>query len=423
MRFYRLRMLVLGSVLLNCHAGWADENPPNQDKVMQTLGVSGSVRGGYWSSSMNLDGKSDQFSGALWLKAEPKLGKSASLVLEGWLMNEAATRGDDRQGELREGYLNLGVGNADFRIGKQIIVWGRADKFNPTDNLSPRNYTLLVPEDDDQRIGAYAAKATYNFKDWSLTGFWLPEFRPNVLPLPHVSGLSFSERIPHGQGGGIKVEQSGKAIDWSVSYYDGLDLNPDLSIGSIDSSGLNLRLDHHRVHIVGADAATVVGRYGLRAEAAYTRTEDSEGRDPFIKNPSFYLVAGGDRTFFEYLNINLQYYVRYVSHYQDPASIANPALRTVAIQEAVISNQVDRFQHGMTLRISDKWLHETLEGEIAAIVSFTRRDFVLKPKLVYSFNDHWKGTLGTILFRGEDNTFYGRLRDNSTAFVEIRYSF
>lgn len=423
MKLYRLPRLLLGSVLLYCHISWADESPAIQLGALQTLGISGSVRGGGWSSSMNLDGQNNLFSSAVWLKAEPKLGRNASLVLEGWLMNKDATRGDDRQGNLREGYLNFGAGNVDFRIGKQIIVWGRADKFNPTDNLSPRDYTLLVPEDDDQRSGAYAAKATYNFKDWSLTGIWLPEFRPNVLPLEHTPTLNFSERIPHGQGGGIKAEQSGKAFDWSLSYFDGLDINQDVSIKSFRSGGLNLNLDHHRVRILGADAATVLGRYGLRAEAAYTSTEDDTGRDPFVKNPFFYLVAGGDRTFFEYLNINLQYYARYISRYQDPTRLSDPYMRAVAIQEAVINNQFDRFQHGITFRISDKWLHETLEGEIAGITSLTRRDFVIKPKLVYSFNDHWKGSIGANLFRGEDNTFYGRLRDNSTVFMEIKYSF
>jgi hypothetical protein len=423
MKYFRLPMLALGAVLLNCQAGWAEENPPDQQNLTQTLGVSGSVRAGYWSSSMNLDDKKDISSRALWLKAQPKLGDNAGLVLEGWLMNADATRGDGHQRKLREGYLNLGSDNADFRIGKQIIVWGKADKINPTDNLSPRDYTLLVPEDDDQRSGAYAAKATYNFNDWSLTGIWLPQFRPNVLPVPHVSGLSFSENIHQGQGGGIKVEQSGKAIDWSVSYFNGFDLNPDLSIGSVSASGLNLRLDHHRINVIGADAATVVGRYALRAEAAYTRTEDSDGLNPFVKNPYFHLVAGGDRTFFEYLNINLQYYVRYVSRYQDPSAVSDPALRTVAIQEAVMSNQFDRRQHGMTFRVSNKWRQETLEGEIAGIASFTRRDFVLKPKLVYAINDQWKGSLGANLFRGEDNAFYGRLKDNSSVFVEAKYSF
>lgn len=423
MKYVRVPMLVLAGVLLHSNAGWADENAPDQQEVFQALGFSGSVRAGYWSSSMNLDGREDISSRALWLKAEPKLGDNAGLVLEGWLMNADATRGDAHPRKLREGYLNLSSDNVDLRIGKQIIVWGKADKINPTDNLSPRDYTLLVPEDDDQRSGAYAAKVTYNFNYWSLTGIWLPEFRPNVLPTPHVSGISFSGIIPQGQGGGIKVEQSGKAIDWSVSYYNGFDLNPDLSVDSVSGSGLNLRLDHHRVSVFGVDAATVVGRYALRAEAAYTHTEDSDGLNPFVKNPHFHFVAGGDRTFFEYLNINLQYYARYVSRYQDPTAVSDPALRTVAIQAAVLINQFDRYQHGMSFRVSNKWMNETLEGEIAGITSFTRRDYVLKPKLIYSINDSWKGSLGANLFRGEDNSFYGRLKDNSSVFMEAKYSF
>ena len=78
------------------------------------------------------------------------------------------------------------------------------------------------------------------------------------------------------------------------------------------------------------------GRFGLRAEAAYTWTEDATGLDPFVKNPFFYGVAGADRTFLEYLNINLQYFVRQVSNYSDPNAIADPIARTVALQQAVI---------------------------------------------------------------------------------------
>ena len=415
---------LLGNLLMSCRVGWAtEEASTEQDKVIQSLGVSGSARGSYWSSSMSLDGRNDLTGGALWLKAEPKLNGNASVIVEGWVRNDDTLHGGGSQGKLRESYLNLSIGDVDFRIGKQIIVWGRADKLNPTDNLTPRDYTLLVPEDDDQRIGAYAAKATYNFTDWSLTGIWLPEFRQNIVPLPHQAGVSFSENIPQGQGGGIKVEQAGKTIDWSLSYFDGIDMNADLSFGSVNGNGLNLQMDHHRIRVLGADAATVVGKYGLRAEVAYTRTEDADGTNTFVKNPFIYLVAGGDRTFFEYLNVNLQYYARQVSNYQSPEVEPNPQLRAVAIQEAVISNQFDRFQNGISLRISNKWMNETLEGEVAGITSFTRQEYVVRPKLVYSFSDLWKGTLGANLFRGDGNTFYGRLRDNSNIFTEIRYSF
>lgn len=423
MNLNRISIVILGSVILNGQPVWAEETISDASGSAQAMKISGSVRGSAWSSSMSLDGRKDISSGALWLKSEPMLGENAGLVLDGWIMGDHDSLDTKKQNRLREGYFNLSVGNADFRIGKQIIVWGRADKFNPTDNLSPRDYTLLVVEDEDQRFGTYAAKASYSFNDWSLTGYWLPEFKPNILPIPHQPGVNFSENISKGQGGGIKIDQTGKEIDWSVSYFDGFDLNPDISIGSATASGVNLLLNHHRIQTIGTDATTVVGRYALRAEAAYTRTEDRDGLDPFIKNPFFYMVAGGDRTFFEYLNVNIQFLVRYVSQYQDPLVINNPALRAVAIQEAVVNNQFDRVQHGMTFRISDKWLHETLEAEFSGITSLNRRDFVLKPKLIYSFSDQWKGSFGANLFRGDDNSYYGRLKDNSTVYVEIKDSF
>lgn len=46
-------------------------------------------------------------------------------------------------------------------VGRQIVVWGRADGINPTDNLSPRDYTRLVPDETDQRLGNDAIKLTY----------------------------------------------------------------------------------------------------------------------------------------------------------------------------------------------------------------------------------------------------------------------
>jgi hypothetical protein len=91
-----------------------------------------------------------------------------------------------------------------------------------------------------------------------------------------------------------------------------------------------------------------------------------------VKNPFFFAVLGVERTFFEYLNVNLQYFTRYIRHHQDPDDIPDPAIRGVAIQQAVINNQLDRTQHGSTLRVSNKWFNETPEGEIAAVYTLNR---------------------------------------------------
>jgi hypothetical protein len=397
-----------------------DEASPG---IQQKLNFNGSVRAGYFSSSRKLDSKKNLGTGSLWLKAAPALGSRASLLLDGWVRNDESFRSDASFGRLREGYVDISFGNTDLRLGKQIIVWGRADRLNPTDNLTPRNYTLLTPEDDDQRLGVPAAKATYHLQEYALTAIWLSGFKPNIFPIAPPPSVYFTEHSEDAPQGALRVDHTGGAVDWSVSYFNGLDLNPDITIGGITAAGMNLMLDHHRIRVLGMDAATVAGRYGLRAEAAYSWTESTGANDFSVKKPFFYAVAGGDRTFFDYLNVNIQYYVRVVQDYQDPREIANPVQRLVAVQGAVISNQLNHFSQGLSIRIGNKWLNETLEADIAAVASFTHRDYAIRPKLVYAFSDHTKGTIGLDLYRGDSDTFFGQLTNNSLMFSEVKYSF
>jgi hypothetical protein len=238
-----------------------------------------------------------------------------------------------------------------------------------------------------------------------------------------MPGTFITEQSPHANQFALKFDRSGDDVDWSASYFSGLDLNPDFAIGATTPLGTNLIFEHHHIRVLGADAATVMGRYGLRAEAAYTWTENAGENDFIIKKPFFYMVMGGDRTFFDYLNVNVQYYLRHVTNYSDPQAIADPLLRSVAIQGAVLSNQIDSFQHGISIRINDKWLNETLEGEIAAVASFGQSNYVIRPKLVYAISDYLKGSLGLDIYRGESNTFFGQLRNNSLFFSEIKYGF
>lgn len=113
----------------------------------------------------------------------------------------------------------------------------------------------------------------------------------------------------------MRVEQTGRAVDWSLSFFEGFDRSLDAKLGQISPAAVAVFLTHNRIQVIGADAATTIGRYGLRGEAAYTFTQDESGKNPLIKNPFFYLVLGGDRTFQEYLNINCQYFLRVVSNF------------------------------------------------------------------------------------------------------------
>ncbi len=427
MRWRRWALLVVA--LLSPALAVAEETEPPREglgRLAEQANLTGSIRGGYWSSSRDRDDREHLATASLWLKVAPKLWPDASLLIEGWVRNEDLVHEEATDGALREAYIDVAIGPVDLRLGRQIIVWGRADRINPTDNLSPRDFTLLVPDDDDQRLGTAAIKATYHVGSLALSALWLPEFRPHTTPIRRPAPpVTIRERTPDSTLGqwAIRVEQTGKAVDWSVSCFDGFDLSPDGGLDRVTPSSVEVLLRHHRIRVIGADAAATVGRYGLRAKAAYTFTEDARGDRPDVKNPFFFLVLGGDRTFIEYLNINVQYFTRVISGYRSPFDIEDALRRTVAIQQAVVANQLDRVQHGVSLRISDKWLHETLEAELASALSLTRLDYALRPKVTYALTDRWKAILGADVFRGDRRSFFGNLRDNTTAYAELRWSF
>ena len=427
----RLKKLVLISTVIFgywCIDIYASENTPTPvtddlPSVSAWLNLNGSLRGSYWDASSNPTNSNILSVGEIWLKSVSRIFSNTTLRMEGWSRTSNGVPSTTTQSLLREGYINYSNGNADFNIGKKIQVWGRADQINPTDNLSPRDYSLLTTQSEDQLQGTTMIKVSYSFIDMELTGILLPVFHPNNLPIPHSADVYLSEIIPGGNQYAVRLEQTGQRVDWSLSYFRGFDLNPDISIQSALVTGLTLLLQHHPISVLGADASTVIGRYGLRGEVAYTWTENLDGTDPFIKKPFLYGVAGVDRTFFESFNINLQYFARRVSNFNDPNSISDPVMREVAIQQSIISNQQDAFQQGVSMRIYNKWLNNTFEAEISAIYNMTHQDYLLRPKIVYAFDDHWKGLLGGNVYRGKPNTFFGMIENLSTIFCEVRYNF
>ena len=416
--------------------------------------LTGSLRGGYWSSTRELDRRHPLGGGMAWLKATAPMPRDMTLFTEGWVAVRGPVDDADATAELREAYVTVALGNLDVRAGRQILAWGRADGVNPTGNLAAEDLTLLTPDDADRRLGATAATVSYYMGGLSISGVWVPEFRGHRLALPGDGGVSFEEvkrRWP-GDQWALRAEHAGGAIDWSASFFRGVDLSPDLeprvipsepqasrgfvipsepqasrgiqgipAEGPAGESGVKLR--YRRINVFGADAATTFGRYGLRAEGAYVRTEDGSGTDPFTKNPFVFLVVGGDRTFDGRLNLNVQYLGRAVVRFRALPADSPPDVAVVAGSQAILSSQTRRMQHGASMRASYKWLHETLETEWAAVAYAGPRGVAMRPKVTYALTDRVTVVGGAEVFRGQDASVFGLLRPNSTVFLEARLSF
>jgi hypothetical protein len=177
------------------------------------------------------------------------------------------------------------------------------------------------------------------------------------------------------------------------------------------------------VTVIGADAALPVGKYGLRAEVAYTRTQDAEGVDPLTKNQNVFSVVGIERTFEGVLNINAQYLYRKTFDYVPLTYIASPITRLLAAQVNLLSNQLAPDMPGASLRINYKAWNETLESELAVAGWFKKGDSVIRPKITYAFTDYLKASVGGEIYHGPPQSFFGRLDRTSTAYAELRFGF
>ena len=395
-------------------------------EVVDWLQMDYSLRGAYWSSDRKLNSANNFGVSELWLRSQPRLSENVSGRFEGWVIDQDLFRGERPTFELRESYLSYRGNSFDVSIGRRIVVWGRADKINPTDTISSRDRTLLFPEDDDQRRGNFMMTGNYSVNESSnVSVYWLPEFRPNVIPITSGPGVNNQGKETSAQllQFAAKYEYFGKGVDWSFSYFDGLDRNPNLAITAVGPQGVSFIQRYYRVRAIGFDASTIIGRYGLRSEVAYVRTKDETGTNPEIYNPYLFAVIGGDRDVAQNFNVNVQYLFHYTFSYQSPNTIQNPIFRAIGEANNLLSLQTHQVLHGLSVRLNHRWLNDSLETSLTSVVFFNDGDFLITPKITYKVTDNVRISVGGDYYSGSTNTVLGRLKDNNTGYIALRFGY
>ena len=165
--------------------GEADAGVLESGRSLQDiLGLSGSVRAADFSKDKSFRDQTGYAVGSVWVTVAPQELLGIKTYFDGRAQAQDLTRSSGTTWEVREGYAQISLGKLDLRVGRQITVWGRADKINPTDSWSTRDFALLVPEDDDQRLGIASLQATWNAGPYRAIALWQPEWREPVSPIP-----------------------------------------------------------------------------------------------------------------------------------------------------------------------------------------------------------------------------------------------
>jgi hypothetical protein len=353
--------------------------------------------------------------------------------------------------ELDAAYIELrdvGIEGLDIRIGRQIVHFGTADQFNPTNNINP--FDFRDPITFGQNIANNLLKIDYNpGKDVVLTAVWVPVFRTAQLPYSGLQILSdpsaFARRFPGNplatlsapagtqydiapQTPALTLRNSMAAAkvafkvfgsDFSFSYFRGFFSLPrpeKIAPSLVGTPKVRVELGYPAMQSLGFDFATSIPflkGLGLWVEGAVIfhdelRTVLDLGapglNQSLVESPAGYFVklaAGFDYSFHKQLYANIQYLHGFVDEF------GSPQLNDYVVAGVDIKSPSER----VVLRLF-------------GVLNLQDKSHVYYPVLMMK---PWGGTeihVGALLYGGEKGTKFGGLEAGSNLFfVKARLSF
>ncbi len=335
---------------------------------------------------------------------------------------------------LREAYLDLYFNNFDIRVGKQQVVWGKADGVFITDVVSPLNLEeFLLPDFDEIRTGVNAVKINYYTGNNTLEAIWIPQFTPAGLPqagsiwyiqpefpAPTTFDWSKSEITPSLENSEFFAKYSivTSAVDFEImggytwddypTMHVQKQFAPNPATGMPMLSGLNIIPEHHRLYLAGGSFSTEIKGIILRGEGAYYngkyfQSEDPAAVDGLLEKDYLHYLAGVD---FNVGNVKLstQFIQEYILDYE----------------ESITNNE---FQNTMTFLARYDTPNDLLHLELFSYIGLTDGDALIRPKVTYDFDDSFSILLGSNIFVGDRDGRFGQYQDNSMLYLKLKYSF
>jgi len=346
--------------------------------------------------------------------------------------------------DVREAYVKSSVGKFDFRFGKQIVAWGKADGFNPTDNITPINGVVRSPESDDIRIGNTLFRSFYNFSSkWQLEGIWVPKYRNSAMPFyvlewpegSYVGEDIYPEATLDKSSYAFRLKYQGAAIDGSISFFEGYNNLPGMAVSSFQmnedySTEIDISAIAYKNKIIGADFSTAVGSWGLRGEGAYRLIDNKDAENYYVPMDDLYYVLGLDRTWGDF-SFLAQYIGRYVLDFEelvepDPYTEGPEAVAeyTMALVNRAYFMQRDEVSHAVSIRPAMNFLYDNLTAEIVASYNFTTEEYMLRPMISYNIDDGVQVIAGGEYFNGDTGSLHDLIAPIfNGGFISIKYSF
>ena len=334
--------------------------------------------------------------------------------------------------DLHEGYLTVRTDNADIHLGKRIYSWGKADAFNPTDNLNPYD---LLDFPDSEKMGIFSLAVEYSQVNYGIDLVFSPLFTPSRLPEPDnrwfpqdllgLPGQMRDRDLPSNTLGNSQFAGRFRFTlhgwDFALSYYHGLDHIPVVERRmTVQPRVINnvvvpvpvpvFTPVHNRFNEFGLGTATTFGEVEFHTEAAYHDTEN-DNDDDFVT----YVIGGSygwDMLDFwgweiERIAIHLEYAREHTVETKDnPDRLSAAAGLSRPSRKAILSR----------IQVT---LNEDMDFKCEGAYNIDHDDFFVEPKLTWKFRNQWELTVGLDFLEGHSRTFFGKWNKNDRVFASL----
>lgn len=326
--------------------------------------------------------------------------------------------------------MDLRFGPVAVSLGKQIVAWGTADAYNPTDNFNPYDYLDIL---DREKIGVYSATATLTTEAVRITLVMAPYFTPSRDPLlgqrwipPGAAVGGVGESIPLGaqvqgrqvpvsnQQYGIRAKTTLAGWDLSASYFNGAEYLPIVQKGTTSLNGVAVPLFipvYRHMQVAGFDFATTAGKFEVHGEMAY------KFADRPVKDTRFQGSLGVNYTWDELPVSWLEQVIFIVEHNREVfLSSQNPGF-------IVDGNYINAFRDAYSGRVQLKFTEETQFTVTGTMDLKTAVNYYVQYKLTHKLADDVHVEAGVDTLAGPLDSFWGKWRQNDRFFFMSRYYF
>ncbi len=335
--------------------------------------------------------------------------------------------GNQSKAELREFYLETSISETFLTIGKQQVVWGKADGLKVLDVINPQDFReFILDKFDDSRIPLWSINAEIPFGETVLQLLFIPDLTyhkfaeqgaeysftsPLVSPtVPKGATVVMQspqepDRVLQDADMAIRVASFLNGWDITFNYLYQYDDTPvffreiDLSMAT---PVVTIKPEYRRTHLLGSSFSNAFDSLTLRGEVAYSigryfSINDITNKDGVLQSDEFAYVLGFDWQGIEDTFLSLQLFQSYVIN-DDPGLIRDP------------------LQTSITLLYRQQFHNETLEFETLLIHNLENSDGLVRPKIEYQWQDGISVWVGFDIFYGEADGLFGQY-DASDRFI------